>query len=356
MNVLVLTPIAVGSTLLQRVLTLVMQEMNFSKPVINTHELTNGLITYHNPHFGMDVIGKPKPKEEGWLTHLTLPQIVDMLSSVDHFKVSRVASVSLFQRNDSKEDLSTFYEYLNKNFFIIQCKRENIFEYALSWALRNATNQPSVYTPEQRIRKFSSIYENPIHVDTASIVKSLEDYNSYLSWCEEYFTVSSEFVYERDSIKIDDYISTLPFSDHHVPSWKSIYGESFDNWNRLQYLQSDIPLPHQEQKLLGYDTFECNKNALIKGIANELIIHDSVNSSISEMVTNKIIPTRPPIKKHTLLEKIYLIKNLQECLDTYNQWIISRPHLGSAMNVQDLRDMVEKELGYWLPDPRILLD
>ena len=41
MNVLLLTPDRVGSTLLQRTLTVYMLRRGFDKPVINLHELTN---------------------------------------------------------------------------------------------------------------------------------------------------------------------------------------------------------------------------------------------------------------------------------------------------------------------------
>ena len=47
MNVVILTPDRVGSTLLQRVFTIHMIESNFNKPVINLHELTNGIISMH---------------------------------------------------------------------------------------------------------------------------------------------------------------------------------------------------------------------------------------------------------------------------------------------------------------------
>ena len=48
MNVLILTPDGVGSTLLQRVLTISMQLHEFDRPVINLHELTNGLEKYYS--------------------------------------------------------------------------------------------------------------------------------------------------------------------------------------------------------------------------------------------------------------------------------------------------------------------
>jgi hypothetical protein len=51
MNVLILTPDAVGSTLLQRMLAIYMQFHEFDRPVINLHELTNGLAKYYSPEF-----------------------------------------------------------------------------------------------------------------------------------------------------------------------------------------------------------------------------------------------------------------------------------------------------------------
>jgi len=59
MNVLILTPDRVGSTLLQRLITVYMQANDFDRPVINLHELTNGLMKYYSPVFNTEVLGKP---------------------------------------------------------------------------------------------------------------------------------------------------------------------------------------------------------------------------------------------------------------------------------------------------------
>jgi hypothetical protein len=56
MNVLILTPDAVGSTLLQRMLTIYMQFHDFGRPVINLNELSNGLIKYYSPEFGRELV------------------------------------------------------------------------------------------------------------------------------------------------------------------------------------------------------------------------------------------------------------------------------------------------------------
>lgn len=51
MNVLILTPDRVGSTLLQRLITVYMLGNSFDRPVINLHELTNGIMRYYSPVF-----------------------------------------------------------------------------------------------------------------------------------------------------------------------------------------------------------------------------------------------------------------------------------------------------------------
>ena len=49
MNVLILTPDRVGSTLLQRLITVYANLNENQQPLtINLHELTNGLVSYHN--------------------------------------------------------------------------------------------------------------------------------------------------------------------------------------------------------------------------------------------------------------------------------------------------------------------
>ena len=90
MNVLILTPDRVGSTLLQRVLTVYMLRREFDRPVINLHELTNGLIKYYNQTLNQEVLGKPKGTEK-WGYFQSLNEIEDLLKTTDHYKTSRLA-------------------------------------------------------------------------------------------------------------------------------------------------------------------------------------------------------------------------------------------------------------------------
>ena len=90
MNVLILTPDRVGSTLLQRLITIYMQFHEFDQPVINLHELTNGITKYYNPVFNAEVLGKSIEKGQyGYFQ--TLQEVTTLLDSVDHYKTSRLA-------------------------------------------------------------------------------------------------------------------------------------------------------------------------------------------------------------------------------------------------------------------------
>ena len=81
MNVLILTPDAVGSTLLQRLITIYMQFQQYNQPIINLHELTNGLSKYYSPDFNREIVGKPD--QTTWGYYQTLEEIVNLLKPLD---------------------------------------------------------------------------------------------------------------------------------------------------------------------------------------------------------------------------------------------------------------------------------
>ena len=111
MNVLILTPDRVGSTLLQRLITVYMLRKGFDRPVINLHELSNGLTKYYNTTLNQEVLGKPKGTQWGYFQ--TLTEVQDLLKSVDHYKTSRLAHYHIVNRQDSVAEQIKFYEYIN---------------------------------------------------------------------------------------------------------------------------------------------------------------------------------------------------------------------------------------------------
>ena len=238
MNVLIITPDAVGSTLLQRLITIYMQFHKYDRPVINLHELTNGLVKYHNQKFNQEVLGK---KDGHWGYHQSLEQIVDLLESVDHYKTSRLAQYHIKKRGDSLSQQIPFYDYLNQNFYIISCRRHNVFEHALSWCLSKITKKLNVYTDQEKIESFFALYKEGIDIDPNSLIQTLETYRNYLDWCQNYFHIASYFFYEEHLPNIENYILNLAiFSGQPRLTWKDMYNTDFNTWNQYHYLKSDL--------------------------------------------------------------------------------------------------------------------
>jgi hypothetical protein len=239
MNVLILTPDAVGSTLLQRLITIYMQFHHYDRPVINLHELTNGLIKYHNAAFDQEVLGK---KSKQWGYYQSLEQIVELLSSVNHYKTSRLAHYHIRNRQDTIEQQIPFYQYLNDNFYIISCRRHNVFEHALSWCLSKITKKLNVYSADEKIDNFFDLYKTGVDVDPNSLIQTLNAYRDYIKWCNDHFNVASYFYYDEHLPRIEQYILSLPiFSQQQKQlTWQDKFGMEFDTWNRYHYVNSDL--------------------------------------------------------------------------------------------------------------------
>jgi hypothetical protein len=239
MNVLILTPDAVGSTLLQRLITIYMQFHHYDRPVINLHELTNGLVKYHNVAFNQEVLGK---KDGAWGYHQSLKEVVDLLSTTDHYKTSRLAHYHIRNRQDSLEQQIPFYQYLNDNFYIISCRRHNVFEHALSWCLSKITKKLNVYSGDEKINTFFDLYNTGIDIDPNSLIQTLNAYRDYVKWCNDHFNVASYFYYDEHLPRIEQYILSLPIFSQQTKllSWKDNFDIDFDTWNQCRYIESDL--------------------------------------------------------------------------------------------------------------------
>ena len=156
MNFLILTPDGVGSTILQRLLTMTFSLENVN--AVNTHELTNRIllennIAVHDKRF----IGS---KWEQMYAQ-SLPEIENIIkqSSKDTNIISRVAKYHIDNRaehlGESKELVANFYKFLNEAYDKkIMCVRNNIFEYALSWSIREESGILNVYDRDDKQKVF----------------------------------------------------------------------------------------------------------------------------------------------------------------------------------------------------------
>ena len=290
MNYLILTPDGVGSTILQRLITTALYLEK--EPVMNTHELTNGLI----------IDNHVATKDFNLEYRQSLPQIIDILnSSSKHISlVSRVAKYHLDSRKDNLEDQKSFFNFLN-NFYSkkIMCVRENIFEYAMSWSIRNKSKILNVYTREDR-KKVLEVSQ----VDEDYFLQKCKDYVDYQSWIEKYFPSVEIVSYESMLKDIDNIIEKLTgykntFINNFELSLSTILKKEYDFFSALVKNDKDT-LSKQERK------------ALIKYKKTSLYL----------MKKNIIMNT--PIKNTTLKDKMNQIKNFNQCLNKF--YVFAKNH------------------------------
>lgn len=311
MNVLVLTPDRVGSTLLQRLITAyAVINQNNNPLTINLHELTNGLISYHNDTFQRTVLGK---KPEAWGYHQTLEAVTDLLQNADHDIVARLAHYHIKRRGDTLGHQLSFYRWLNENFYIVATRRQNLFEHAISWAIVGESKNLNVYNHEQKYQVFKDLHQHGIELQPDIIDKYLVQYQSYLEWVDRHFEVNAWFEYERDMPNIEQFVLGLgPFKNTPKITWENRWDISFNHWNRMHYLLSLVKFDKEfsnEEKQFMNTHIECYTKARIW---------------LQDLQDAGIIINGVPIKLHTLQEKAEVVRNIDKCLLTYNAWVNDR--------------------------------
>jgi hypothetical protein len=343
-----------------------------------------------------------------------------------------------------------FYRYLNQHFFIILCRRDNLFEHALSWALNKITGKLNVYTAQDKIASFFSVFKQGVTLDPLSIKQSLDAYQRYVEWGERYFRAAAYYHYERDMPNIESYVLSLPIfaGQPRRVTWQDVYGQAFTDWNRCHYLSSDIgsvarlhrstllsltaaPEPaapmrpvrapdmeqcwqqfqtayeavadpswpriynladwqalpqsirneclelhhigyHLESALIGHNVSQGRYSDPALSGSNLALERDSLQvlqdtigqthstflaqhqdryqqaaESITRMVELGIMPNSVPIKKQTLQDKRTLIRNFDQCVDTYNEWISRHPDLGDRVTDDGLLIQQHGEKNLW---------
>ncbi len=404
MNVLILTPDAVGSTLLQRMLTIYMQFHTFGRPIINLHELTNGLEKYYSLEFNRELVGKKAVKNWGY--YQTLEEIVKLLGSVDHYKTSRLAHYHIRRRNDTIEQQIPFYNYLNENFYVIACQRSNVFEHALSMTLNSITKKLNVYTAYEKIDTFYDIYRSGVELNEQVFVNQLNAYRDYINWSKQYFNISTYFNYEKDIPRLEQFILELPVfaNQPQQVTWEKNFGITFNSWNKMHYARSDIgsllldQTPSAEKLVLEqpamleyYQKFapepwpavssiedinqlpELIKTQFVKDYIQQQGIlpllkqdrHDSLSplkegyslaqKTIDQMIELGIIISGPPIKKQTLGEKKKIVKNFNQLIEIFNQWAELNPDISSTVTDDGITNSIQTENQFWTKPSSLLI-
>lgn len=346
MNILILTPDRVGSTLLQRLITVYANlNENYNPLTINLHELTNGIVEYYNPKFNKTVLGK---KEDHWGYHQNLKTVVNLLSNADHDITSRLAYYHIKNRKDSLADQLDFYKYLNENFYIICARRKNLFEHTMSWCIATESKKLNVYSVEEKYNVFSKIHNQGIDVQLEMVEKYLNQYQEYLEWVDRHFQVNSYFEYDRDLPDIENFILGLNiFKSIKTPlTWEDRFNITWNDWNRVHYLLSLIPFNQ---------TFSEEEKDFIKLNIDR---YSKARIDIQDLQDDGILVSGIPIKLHTLQQKAQVITNVGQCLEYYNHWIgKTNPSNAIAYHPETLNKIAQIEQSKWTSDigPKSLL-
>jgi hypothetical protein len=360
-NVTILTPDSVGSTLLQRVLTVQMNISDFDRPVINLHELTNGLESVWNPDFQAMVLHKPQKFNNPYSQKLS--EVVNLLSNHDHYKVARTAHYHIIRREDSIEEQKNFYEYLNQNSFIISARRKNLLEYGISWCMRNIFKRVNFFSHHEKITTMMACFRDPVVIDVEAMIKHLYHYRAYLRWSETNFDIGSYYYYETHASDIENYCLNLPiFATRKKSTWSDAFDISFQNYNKCHRSYSDIGTlalgSSSELKQLSWDGPPESREVTDRILDNlpettqEFVNHyrqryDATQSNLARMVNLGILPTEMPIKKLTFAEKRFVVKNFDDCVKAYNDWIAKFPDLGEPMTEDLLALSHDKDQATW---------
>jgi len=285
MNFLILTPWAVGSSIIQRILTLAFYLKNIS--VVNTHELVEGIEVKN----GM-LLNTNKKEYSQSLEQIT--QILKQYSSKT-ILVSRLSKYAIDNRKDSLQDQKNFFLFLD-NFYSkkILCIRENIFEYALSWSIRNKSGLQNIFNKNDK-EKVLQVSE----VDEDYFLMKCYEYVNHQKWIEQNFKNIKKISYENMVTNTDNVIEELTGIEKDM--FKQKFGFALAEILKIEY--EYIRSLTNKKNFINLEISK--KKALLK--------YKTINE---KMQINQIIPNAP-IKNTTLEDKMYQIKNFNKCLEKF---------------------------------------
>ena len=326
MNFLVLTPDGVGSTYLQRALTVYLNASG--DDYYNTHELLNGL--------ELDSNGNLYKLMKGYSQSLS--EICELLKSNQAKIISRLAQYHVENRlagknitppkdikinpkwgsqdileQNKKEDYRTLYDTCNDIFDKkIYCTRDP-FEYALSWGIRDKTGKLNVYSIGERIKIHGK--DATYEIDLEFMEAKLDQYKRYLYWVTDNFPDAIEIKYEDIHSNIDLVLANLTGIDFDM---RKDWGTSLQEYSTLLYKISLIYNPSLEysDKLIDW------QKVLIR--------------------QKKLFRAGMPIKMTTLEDKTKKVVNFSSCLERYNSWTESSNEFPKIW-VDEISEKIAKE-------------
>jgi uncharacterized protein YktA (UPF0223 family) len=247
-----------------------------------------------------------------------------------------------------------------------------------------------VYSPQEKINDFQQIYANGITISREGFEKHLNNYVKYINWSDTYFNIQSYFNYDIDMNNIEDYILNLDFMQGHRNNrWSDMFGQDFLTWNACHrlipnlFLRDNSNIKNAKTLTIGTGNItnqnweqirgpdwpntysEFNKQELPITIQNEItsrlsmqttkVTKDEYNfltdnlpaykntiSQIEKLKDDGFVVTGIPLKLQSLQEKKQVIKNFNECIDWYNNWV-DKNNFGKHYSELELSILAQQE-------------
>jgi hypothetical protein len=287
-NYLILTPDGVGSTYLQRALTVYLHSAELD--YWNTHELLNGLGLSEGNLY----------KDWNFQYSQTIPEICGLLESANNRLVSRIAQYHITRRlKEKKENYQQLYDACNKKFDkIFYCTRDP-FEYALSWSIRHNTKTLNVYSVKERINVHGKDIKQTLDLEYFN--RKLKQYSEYEYWAEDNFNITRDVNYDDNHRNVDSTIKELTGLDHNV---EDRFGISLQDYSTIRYMTSMYMQTKDKKYLVNKDK-----------TPGALKLKKFIQSLVSTKLTNEI-----PVKMNTMQDKQKRIINFDDAVEVYNKW------------------------------------
>jgi len=280
--VLVIASFGTGSTYFQRAATFWIREL-IDPDFVNPHELLNGIVV------------KDGHLIKQWMSvrEQSLKEIQQLIQQSPTAFLARIAYDHLISRDETADDLTEFYLFLNQYFDVYISLRDNLFDYGLCYALRRCTDRAvdkqinCTHTPEER----ASLYENKnFIVDPQLIVNEADKYVEYSAWAKTTFPNAKLVDYDLIDSDIDTVLMKYFPAEQTI---KQKYGISIAEYTQLNY--------------------EISKGQAVSTAASTLI-----DQKVSWLCEHQIMLDPIPIKSTTLADKQSTILNFDECLEVWS--------------------------------------
>jgi len=301
-NYLILTPDGVGSTYLQRALTVYLQCADLD--YWNAHELLNGLDTIDGN------LCRSRPHEYSQ----PIEYICNLLLVTGNFLVCRIAQYRIKERlKQREENYADLYKECNRKFMtIIFCARDP-FEYALSWSIRKRSDVANVYSISKRIDTHGVGVKEPIDLDFFQ--SKLEQYSEYEYWAQDNFDITHTVDYDTLHQDVDSVMQTVTSMTHTT---------FLQDYNRLRYTAS-------KNNKVNINITDESFDGICK-----------LHSMIDRLHCTKRLPTTMPLKMTTMSDKQKRVTNFSNAVDVYNTWAL-KGNRHAIVTEETIRNKIDTE-------------